>query len=295
MPVHIKLVYLPKEPFWGFGDYLRGILSTAGICNKIGLTWDIDYHKHPISQFLVNNHTLVNIADYAQEEVKVYDVNQTDAFIEFMKSHEFSQQNDMRLLTTNVYWLENGVSSETRQKVIQSIQPTPQLQTAIDSTLKLLGVQEKRYRAVHVRMGDAYLVDKKGDPAKYEIVRAAIRKMIDDDTYKTEDPFVVFSDDEGIKQYLHETEGFLQSPSVPCHLSSEEDGTKVMNTLVDFFLLSKADTIYRYSFHVYGSGFCDWCADIFEVPIFTEEYRGSDSGWQIQTVYEFIEPTCDHP
>ena len=117
-------------------------------------------------------------------------------------------------------------------------------------------------------MGDAFLIPKNPRIAEEdEIVYATIYERLQKIIKHSNQPTIVISDDVGIKGYLEKVAGFIGSPTLPCHLSTEEDSRKVLETLVDFFLIAKASHIYQHSQHAYGTGFSDWCSQLFAVPI----------------------------
>lgn len=258
----IKLVYLPKEPFWGLGDYLRGVFSCIGLCTEHNISWELDYRYHPISRFLENRH--VTPDDYTLSDVTVFHMEDTKCLV-----HAFPQLGAMEdgvfYLTTNAWYLQNGIKETAKQRVRESLYPCVELQNGIQNILNHLGIQPRHFTALHVRLGDRYVVEGFTDTSEFEMLRNKILAEIYKETIQ--EPIVIVSDCQGFKTYLAELEGFLQSPSIPCHLSIADDTDAIFQTLCDFFLLGNASHIYQYSYRSYGTGFSDWCSELFSVPI----------------------------
>jgi hypothetical protein len=269
--MNIVSCYLPKDPFWGFGDFLRGSFSIAGLCKKFGLPWEINYSLHPINAYLKNMHSSEPI--YAHDHVNIFHMEdgiQLLGTLQYLSLPETAQTITPQncYVSSNCWELSDGISEETRCRVIESLVPSEPLSEAIAASMRTMNVQEGNYRVVHIRMGDAFLVPTKPrEPAQDEALYAKIYEKLQAILEPSEQPTIVISDDVGIKRYLEKVAGFIASPASPCHLSIEEDSRKVLETLVDFFLIARASHIYQHSQHAYGAGFSDWCSELFAVPI----------------------------
>jgi hypothetical protein len=248
----IKQMYLPQS--WGLGDSLRGYFSLAKLCRKYGFALEYDYSLHPISECLENNHCTPiridakSIPVYPIENLK--DLEQTFVYLATrVESETFVP------LTTNTWYLADGVTEDTKQALRTSLIPTAELQEAIDKALSEYG----SFSAIHIRMGDQTLRGVKS--VQHEEIYEAIQRL-------DESSSVVFSDDAALKDFLKE-QGIRVSSVVSCHLSDKGlERSHIQSTLVDFFCLSKASRIYTWSAHAYGSGFVDWCAELFTIPTF---------------------------
>ncbi len=261
----IKHAYLPEEPFWGIGDFIRGCLSLRNLCEEFGFTLELDYTYHPISEYLTNS--IYTSMEYTKEDVTIYGIDDFEHLYSiFNQLKQFSNE-DLKTMVlyigTNAWYLGKGVSDETREFMKTSLQPTPELLGAIWKTQSELGILPKEYSVLHIRMGDDYLVKGQTSEEAFAAIHGQIMSQINHDITK---PIVVLSDCYNLKQYLHEKEGWLYSPIQPCHLSTNVKGSRVKDTLVDFFLITEASSLYCISNHGYGSGFCDWACDIYKVP-----------------------------
>jgi hypothetical protein len=251
----VKQVYLPENPFWGLGDVIRGYLSLANLCRKYGFVLEFDYSLHPISTFLQNKRCTKVSLD--PSSIPVFNIEDEQELHDILqKIHETNAPTFIFTITTNMWYLSDGVSDETRQALRDSIHPTDDLTRAVEDQLASVGTQ---FTAIHVRMGDRHLIDGFQYVEVYEKIYTQIKKI-------QSEILIVFSDDPALKRFL-DLKGILVSSSHPCHLSgSNLDLEHVKQTLVDFFCLSRAKHIYKWSMHGYGSGFVDWCADIFKIP-----------------------------
>jgi hypothetical protein len=300
----IKQMYLPQSPFWGLGDSLRGYFSLANLCKKYGFALEYDYSFHPISEWLENKHcTHIGIQ---KDAIPVYHIQhlksleQTFAYLATqVESATFVP------LTTNTWYLADGIDEDTKRTLRESLIPNAELQECIDrmtrvesgdksrrfqslaassdlnydtfhgsptalavgdshnlSSFSSLQMTHGDFSAVHIRMGDASLLRQETNQSMYNKLYEAIQQL-------NHSSLVVFSDDAALKDFLKER-GIRVSPTVPVHLSDTNlERSRVKSTLVDFFCLSKASHIYTWSAHDYGSGFVDWCAELFTVPTST--------------------------
>ncbi len=256
----IQNVYIPESPFWGLGDYLRGSLSLAGICESLGLSFGLNYCQHPISMYLTNEQSSMDSVDFSK--VPQFPIEDTLNLVSALKEVVKMQNNQNMLipLTTNCWQLENGISDTTRNIMRKSLTPATELELAIKELQSILPSHE--YNAVHIRMGDKYLIYGEQNEKLYFTFYTMIVSAL-----PTDMPYILFSDDNNLKEYCKK-KGMYVSPSNPCHLSSSSQSIaeKVKGTLSDFFCISRAKNIYKYSNHGYGSGFVDWCADIYGIP-----------------------------
>ncbi len=259
----IKIVYLPKEPFWGLGDYLRGVFSVAELCSQTHMNWELEYSMHPICKHLINQHQTADT--YTREDVYVFSMGEIQSIQSIFEQLQ-GIPDGVFYMTTCVWYLKHGVQAATRIRIRESMQAGPFLQAVLRETQQALDILEKPYRAIHVRMGDKYLLDHCEKQELFQTVQTTLHEMIAEHADDTS-PIVVFSDSSLLKDYLRTTTAFHISNTNPCHLSTEDDDVAVFQTLLDFFLIAGASHIYQISAHGYGTGFSDWCSELFEVPI----------------------------
>ena len=84
---------------------------------------------------------------------------------------------------------------------------------------------------------------------------------------------IVVSDDKEMCKYFADRFNFKVRNTKPCHLGVVQfDDENIVDTLVDFFILSRCATIVHYSVHHWISGFCHWTSNIYDIPLvaFTE-------------------------
>jgi hypothetical protein len=255
----VKIVYMLPVPFWGLGDYLRGVFTTIGLCEEQAVSWELEYRYHTIHRWLTNAH--VTADEFTQKDVSIFHVQDGKTLVSSFP--QLKNLDGVFYMSTNAWYLPRGIQETSRLRLVESLQPNTELQQGIESTLSSLGIQKGAFAAVHIRMGDSYLLHGKIDETQFEKARQAVKELLKGESR----PVVVFSDCAAMKRYLAEKEGFLQSPSTPCHLSAENDEKAVFETLVDFFVLGQSAHIYQYSKYGHGTGFSDWCSEMFHIPI----------------------------
>lgn len=264
----VKNVYLPLKPFYGLGDFIRGCLSVKNICEEFGFSFEVDYSKHPISQFFENRH--FTPIEVNPSEINIFDIGDgqyiENVFKQLSVMPEENKKNSSLFLTTNLWYLGGGVSEDTRVFMRESFVPSSDLRGAVLKAQEELGIEYGKYDILHVRMGDKFLVDGHTDETAFQRIHELILKGFQDHKVTCSQPLLVLSDCYALKKYLHSKEGWLYSNVEPCHLSSDVKDDRVRDTLIDMCLLSEAASVFCISNHGYGSGFCDWTCDIYNVP-----------------------------
>ncbi len=277
----VKNIY-PENPFCGFGDYLRGCLSLRSLCLKYGFTVELDYSHHMIGKYLRNQYC----TPIQYNDSHILSLNFTDIRRALDLFQQISQISEgCLLLSTNLWCLENGVSDETREFMKQSLSPTLEFQTELSQLQTSLGITPGEYTVLHIRMGDEYLLSGLRSEEVFESVHAKILKgLMENGIESFSTPILVLSDSYELKVFLNKKEGWKISPSRPCHLGADAKSLAVRQTLLDFFLITQASSVYCLSNHGYGSGFCDWACDIYSVPCVRFANEEAEKEWKITQV-----------
>lgn len=248
---------------YGLGDYLRGSISLYKICKEMNYELILDYSKHSIGNFLENKY-YTYVKNYEDSDVKNFFYYHENDFNELRIIKTYLKNNTCSFITTNL-WQIGAISEECKKYIRDSLTPNQILKDEIKRQMEMLNIEEKKYICVHIRMGDSKLVDGKKDITKYNFINEKIRKVLV--SYK-DYKIVVFSDDDDIKKYLNEKEGYLYLNTVSCHLGMKNNKLEnVRDTLVDFFILSKCHKIVTYSQLSHGSGFSHWCSVLFDIEV----------------------------
>jgi hypothetical protein len=248
---------------YGLGDYLRGCISLYKICKDMNYELILDYSNHSINNFLKNKYNITS-NDYDDVKIKNFFLYHENDYDELKSIKKYINNHTCSFITTNL-WQTSAISDECKKYIRDSLTPNQILKDEINRQMEILNIEEKKYICIHIRMGDSKLVNDKKDISKYNFVNEKIRKVLV--SYK-DYKIVVFSDDDDIKKYLNEKEGYLYLNTVSCHLGMKNNKLEnVRDTLVDFFILSKCHKIVTYSQLSHGSGFSHWCSVLFDIEV----------------------------
>jgi hypothetical protein len=127
--------------------------------------------------------------------------------------------------------------------------------SSAQESLRTLGLKEKGFLGIHVRLGDQGLMEKGTDR---ELVHKAFKLVsrISSNFLPLSD-VLLFSDSGPLIEMCSRT-SIKVLPSKPVHLGKRGNGPReVESTLVEFLLLSKARHIVQISTYAWGSGFSE--------------------------------------
>jgi hypothetical protein len=115
-----------------------------------------------------------------------------------------------------------------------------------------------------MRFGDKFIVDKDIiDDNFIESLKKQIINNID----------CIFVCDSYIVKNRLKHDGFFQTNNISFidvdggHIGYEQNNEKIKNTLLEFFIVSKANTIKTYSVYPWISGFVFWTAKLYDIPL----------------------------
>jgi ribosomal protein L30/L7E len=170
----------------------------------------------------------------------------------------------------NVFFPYGAIAKEDKELVRAILKPTQEMKNYIQKTmsaLRLGGV--KGYIVVHIRSGDTYLLHRSTEFARVYI--NVIKREIEQVMFENKERRVLLIADN------NEIKGLLKNVfknRVTClfqEITHLGEGAmlmreKVKNTLLDFYLMSGAHSIYSWTTYPHGSGFSYWCALVFNIP-----------------------------
>lgn len=273
----------------GFGDFIRGCFFLLQFCSKYKFKSEIVIN-HPIAIFLEKFYKLF----FIHQRFNVPILRLTSMFTENnWKDSKFDTANyivdtviDNKIISKFVHYLcslkvinnnifsynimfpSDEISEDHKQYMRHLLEPTEEMKTYVDDTLVSIGYYKNCFSVIHIRSGDKYLNDdtKIFDSSYYTKLVYEINILINSNSNI---PYLLLADNNEIKLLLS---GMFPNLKVLfksiTHLG---EGTllereKVKNTLLDFYLMSHANSIYSYTCHAHGSGFSYWCAKTYNIP-----------------------------
>jgi hypothetical protein len=152
-----------------------------------------------------------------------------------------------------------------RKFILSKLLPNEMMQSAIKERLIRLELIPKRFAVIHIRSGDKYLLNNESlNSFVVKKIFGILSKNMKEGT-----KYLILSDNNQIKLLLKK---FF--PQIVIHLTKithlgESENPKddaIMETLLDFYLMSNAFQIISFSPYNWGSGFSQWCSVLYKIP-----------------------------
>jgi len=267
----------------GLGDYLRGCYCLFQVSKILGLEFDMDLSNHPMSQFLENhkdknpklnydtiswfrNDNYQEVPNSTKMKTKSCEfLNELIQLLNGVNNECYSLFSNAFPLFQNVKKIRNGPREFIRNKLT----PNAQMGKNIHMRLTKLRVKENQYSVIHVRCGDAFLLenDASVQPEVFHRISNAIEKNIPR-THRNK-KYVLLSDNNQMKLLLKKRfPNLIVQIKEMTHLGESNSYTNesIMHTLLDFYTMSTSNFIVSLSPYNWGSGFSEWCAITYRVP-----------------------------
>jgi hypothetical protein len=230
----------PQPP--GLADFLRGTIALYNLSKQYGYTLKIN-RTHPIFRYLKGD----------QET----DLSETIEFLPPMSYEEigrqlnklFSSNTSFQVMTNSFYTHTNWgeITEDCRQFLKQLLSPSPILLDHIHRTFGSFINQS--FKTIHIRTSDYNIHEHHFDETKLNDFLHPIRKQVGSDP----NSYLVITDCSVLGNRLQKELGVLYVDTKKVHLGDliHQDETSILDTLADFFMLSRAKEIY----YVNDSGF----------------------------------------
>jgi hypothetical protein len=256
----IHVWHYPKgESFWGLGDMIRGTIFLHQYCKQQGYQYYVDLRHHSISQYLLE-------VDHPHKEYVDANENVWECMCDkFTSTEEFHEAIRLKFMKTNILCIfcnqhELGtIEEDTKTFMKKLLQPTPEFEADIETTRGKL--HSDTYNILHVRMGDDFLVNQNDF---YMDVLDKLSLVLELFIASND---VLMSDSMVVKQYLHYKYQILTLDTRPSHIGVDTHNANIKDSLLEFFLLMRANTIKTYSIYSWISGFVHSVHKIYNVPI----------------------------
>lgn len=263
----------------GYGDFLRGCFFTLQLTKLLNLEFELDISNHPIAKYIDNSgkNLVINydniefIKGYNrpqhlfEDPSKYLDINFANQIIDKLNNYSHS---DTYALFTNAFPIFNTFLDTGREKIRSMLIPNTFMQEYIDDTLNELNLTRNTYATIHIRSGDHYLTNKKTmDPNFINKIKKYINNLI-----VPGKKYLIISDSNILKTALKSYSNFYIIEKKIEHLggkflnSEKNNDDAIMDTLLDFYLMSYSNAIFALSTYHHVSGFSKYCAIINKIP-----------------------------
>jgi hypothetical protein len=254
--------YFIKERGMGLGDFIRGSIASQQLCIEYGLRFQVDLSHHPMGKYIVQRcdapapsvDSILNLQDIPNFTIRALK-NQLKSNINLK-----TLRHENLYIYTNV-WPTFKIASVVSKRVRDFFIPNECLEAAIKTSYDTYS----NYGIIHIRAGDLLSFRTQiGD-----VVHTSLNELMDmlhpHLTHLSGKNYTVMSDCAELKTAINSRYGFCCTSSKPSHLTLKGDGT--LDTLIDYFILSRATHIHQFSVHNWGSGFSDSVNWLYGVPV----------------------------
>jgi hypothetical protein len=264
----------------GMGDFIRGIYYAMQFADKYDIGLDFYICQHPIQKYLEYFSNKKEISPSILEEIVffdkanyVYNKNNNIINYQYINIDEcvINHINSCKVYDGTVYVYitshpdEQLIRDEYRKRVQNILKPCNHLNEQAENMLSDLNLQNKEFITIQIRTNDDCFKNSNNNFNKY--IKIIVNK-INEIYLKHKLNILVISSDNNIKLNLIKNVPYIKCyiDSI-CHLSyTNVDDISVMNTLKDFYVMSRSKYIYSFSVYGHGSGFSKWCAVTFNIP-----------------------------
>jgi len=251
----------------GFGDWLRGTITLWKYCQEYGFELFINNQVHPIFSHLAENERFIENSTIPEEYFTPMSFEKID--VELRKS--FERKQTFAVLTNGLYsFIPNNyygpVSEECKKWIRQLLIPNIELEESIQNVYVSLGININiPYRVIHLRLGDNYLHKNVFEPEYFKWINGRIQH-----TLRTESQYqyVLLCDTSSFALELkkHNPQLFYWD-NKKIHTGEirfDEKNVGVKDTLVDFFIMTKALHILS----IFDSGFSRMISNIYDITYY---------------------------
>jgi len=276
--VHVYQLNYKNGKSPGLGDFLRGSFCFMQFSKLYNLDFDIDFSNHPMSKYLENVQRTDGI-DYNNIE-KYNELNLSSK--NFLKFEKTVKNIDPVFINNTIQWLNsqkcevfgffsnafpffNQFTEEGKHFMKLKLEPNDVMKSYIDHSLMQLGLTKKGYGVIHIRTGDSSLDN---NLIMNDFVKK-IKKVINAIILPGR-RYLIISDSNILKSILKSYPNFYILIKPIAHLGGEAikntQDSSVMNTLLDFYLMSHSNSILSLSVYGHVSGFSKYCSAIYGIP-----------------------------
>jgi hypothetical protein len=247
----------------GLGDFIRGSLATKQLCIEYNIPFEIDFRCHPIGSYLQNKCSVpVQKTDaiHILQDIPNYTLRALQNTLKKGINLRSLRQNNLSIYT-NV-WPVFKIHGKVTKAVKDCMQPTEECEHAIGMALNSLS----NYEVIHIRVGDLLSFGTQiGNTVNFTLEQIVDKlSVIQTIQESTTRQCIIMSDSAECKRILAERYGLTCTSTVPRHMAIDDD---ILDTLIDYFILSRSAHIHQFSVHHWGSGFSDSVNWLYGVPV----------------------------
>ena len=249
--------------FWGMGDIMRSIYGMYKKSKKYHFKLIIDLSNHPISNFIEQNkHEYRIFLSDIIDDIPLLVDDELDIHIQ----QHMNSNNEVTYIGAhcglNVYQ-PSDYDQEAKKFIKRNIRPTNDFLSFFNE--KTGDWDISNMVVIHYRLGDNELVLHN---VNTNIIEYCYQHMLKQLTTNT----ILLSDSSALKSYVKEKQCniYLFEHEIG-HIGYDTSRHKIMNSLFEYFLLTKVKSIKTYTTYNWISGFVYSIHKIYDIPITSSE------------------------
>lgn len=246
--LHYHSLYKPPIAIGlGLGDMIRGALGLFELCREKNYKFYLDVQLHPISAFLnVQENPYADLVKSNSTTIKFQDPTKA-----------IEESNEEILLMATNFCPYKVFSNEAKAFLLKLMTPKEWVSSLVDEKIKNLNLST--YNLIHVRCGDNEFLNKQNYWKRF--VAMQIIK------YNYEKGDLILTDSVKLKSQLRSNENFKLFTDTAVHLAHDFDSESLLNTMLEFYAITRSKKIKTYSRYSHTSGFVYFPAIIYGIPM----------------------------
>lgn len=254
--------YIQTQGGMGLGDFLRGSMACHQLCCAERSPLILTFKDHPIGKYLVSPTASLDlhIHDFNNQCVQLHDLRR--------KLNALCGRKRVRGCQTGVLcntFPRFPINQATKQFMMDNLVPCHELDAKIKEQ-----TPTEEYEVIHIRFGDLLAYNTAVNfTVEYDIEEITQRlcRDISHIVKSTSRHIILMCDSTEMKKVISSRCGISATSAQSVHLNIATENDPISDTLVDFFILTKAKAIHQFSVHGWGSTFSNVVHWIYDVPL----------------------------
>lgn len=246
----------------GLGDLIRGMLVCSKIAGENNMEHIVLTKEHPIGQHLEYTYEdeslpkILHLSDNPVILASFKEGSDTLRDIALTGNHKVYTNFDYKLAYLKS--VDHLISEEYKERVKKILNPNSASQVKLNKIKESL---PPKYEILHFRFGDA--THNYVSRAKIELCKQFILRKHRIHNYEL--PLIVCCDSDAIKKSLPPE--ILVIPIEPVHIGNSKNPNKVLDTLIEYWIIANSKRIISYTTYSWISGFVRWVSWLNNIPI----------------------------
>ena len=235
---------------------LRGVCGVYESCRRLGYKYILDIANHTISNFFeISDHYYSETIKANKDNIRIELFGSYRELDNFITSHLKDKEYIYFMTHCSLFVYQTPLSEDCRNFIKKTLTPKKEFQEFLDAHMP-----SSPYNVIHYRLGDEALL--RGNKSNIDTVYANLQHH-----GKTGD--ILLSDSAYFKEYvkINLPDRFTILDTQQCHVGRATDMNALRDTLFEFIVAMRANSIKTYSIYCWISGFINTISHIYGVSV----------------------------